>query len=48
MTKGRSAEGRPFDSSLAVRVTGIATYLAVVAIERLVIPWHASMRGGGT
>jgi NitT/TauT family transport system permease protein len=28
--------------------TGIAMYLAVVAVERLVIPWHASMRGGGT
>ena len=29
-------------------VTGIAMYLAIVAVERLVIPWHASMRGGGT
>ncbi|MEA2611636.1 MAG: NitT/TauT family transport system permease protein [Chloroflexota bacterium] len=28
--------------------TGIAMYLAIVAVERLVIPWHASMRGGGT
>lgn len=28
--------------------TGIAMYLAVVVVERLVIPWHASMRGGGT
>jgi len=27
--------------------TGIAMYLAIVAVERLVIPWHASMRGGG-
>ena len=25
-------------------VTGIVLYLAVVAIERIVIPWHASMR----
>lgn len=29
-------------------VTGIALYLAIVAAERIVIPWHASMRGGGT
>ena len=29
-------------------VTGIALYLAIVAVERMVIPWHASMRGGGT
>ena len=28
--------------------TGIAMYLVIVAAERLVIPWHASMRGGGT
>ena len=28
--------------------TGIALYLAIVVVERLVIPWHASMRGGGT
>ena len=28
--------------------TGIAMYLAIVVVERLVIPWHASMRGGGT
>jgi hypothetical protein len=27
-------------------VIGIAMYLAIVAVERLVIPWHASMRGG--
>jgi NitT/TauT family transport system permease protein len=26
--------------------TGIAMYIAIVAVERLVIPWHASMRGG--
>jgi len=25
-------------------VTGIVLYLAVVAIERVVMPWHASMR----
>ncbi len=27
--------------------TGIVLYLAVVAMERVVIPWHASLRGGG-
>jgi NitT/TauT family transport system permease protein len=27
--------------------TGIAMYIVIVAVERLVIPWHASMRGGG-
>jgi len=27
---------------------GIAMYLAIVAVERLVIAGHASMRGGGT
>lgn len=27
--------------------TGIGLYLAVVAVERVVIPWHASLRGGG-
>jgi NitT/TauT family transport system permease protein len=26
-------------------VTGIVLYLIVVAVERVVIPWHASMRG---
>jgi ABC-type nitrate/sulfonate/bicarbonate transport system permease component len=25
--------------------TGIVFYLVIAAIERLVIPWHASMRG---
>ena len=25
---------------------GIAVYLAIVAIERVVMPWHASVRGG--
>lgn len=29
---------------LLAAATGIAFYLAIVAIERLVIPWHASMR----
>ncbi len=27
--------------------TGIGLYLAVVAVERVIIPWHASLRGGG-
>jgi ABC-type nitrate/sulfonate/bicarbonate transport system permease component len=26
-------------------VAGIALYLVVVGIERVVIPWHASVRG---
>ena len=33
---------------ILVAAVGIAMYLAIVAVERLVIPWHASMRGGGT
>ena len=28
-------------------MTGIALYLAIVALERLVMPWHASMRSWG-
>jgi ABC-type nitrate/sulfonate/bicarbonate transport system permease component len=31
---------------LMAAVTGIVLYLIVVAVERVVIPWHASMRGG--
>jgi NitT/TauT family transport system permease protein len=30
---------------LMAAVTGIVLYLIVVAIERVVMPWHASMRG---
>jgi NitT/TauT family transport system permease protein len=30
---------------LVVSLMGIALYLAVVLLERLVIPWHASLRG---
>jgi NitT/TauT family transport system permease protein len=30
---------------LMAAVTGIVLYLIVVAVERVVIPWHASMRG---
>jgi NitT/TauT family transport system permease protein len=33
---------------ILVALTGIAMYLVVAGVERLVIPWHASMRGGGT
>ena len=29
----------------AAAITGIVLYLAVVVVERLVMPWHASMRG---
>jgi NitT/TauT family transport system permease protein len=29
---------------LLAAATGIVLYLAVVAVERIVIPWHASMR----
>ncbi len=29
-------------------LTGIVFYLAIVAVERLVIPWHASIRGSET
>jgi NitT/TauT family transport system permease protein len=31
-----------------VAATGILMYLAVVVIERVVIPWHASQRTGGS
>jgi NitT/TauT family transport system permease protein len=31
---------------LTAAVTGIVLYLAVVALERVVMPWHASMRSG--
>ena len=31
---------------LLAAVTGIVFYLAIVALERMVIPWHASMRSG--
>ena len=32
---------------LMAAVTGIVLYLVVVAVERVVIPWHASLRGQG-
>jgi NitT/TauT family transport system permease protein len=45
----QSASALRFDVTWAAIVlsaaTGIVFYLAVVAIERLVIPWHASVRG---
>jgi len=28
-------------------VTGITFYLVIVAVERIVIPWHAAMRSEG-
>ena len=31
---------------LVVAVTGIALYLVVAAVDRALIPWHASVRGG--
>jgi NitT/TauT family transport system permease protein len=44
----QSASALRFDVTWAAiilgAVTGIAAYLAIVAIERLVIPWHASVR----
>jgi NitT/TauT family transport system permease protein len=46
----QSASALRFDVTWAAIIlgatTGIAFYLAIVAIERLVIPWHASLRGG--
>jgi NitT/TauT family transport system permease protein len=45
----QSASALRFDVTWAAivvgAVTGIAAYLVVAAIERLVIPWHASVRG---
>lgn len=46
----QSASSLRFDITWAAIILGaamgIAFYLVVVAIERLVIPWHASFRGG--
>jgi NitT/TauT family transport system permease protein len=46
----QSASALRFDVTWAAivigAVTGIVLYLAVVALERLVIPWHASVRAG--
>ncbi|HEX5147662.1 MAG TPA: ABC transporter permease [Candidatus Limnocylindrales bacterium] len=45
----QSASALRFDVTWAAiilaAVTGIALYLVIVAIERAVIPWHASVRG---
>jgi NitT/TauT family transport system permease protein len=45
----QSASALRFDVTWAAillgAVTGIVFYLVIVAIERLVIPWHASVRG---
>ena len=45
----QSASALRFDVTWAAillgAVTGIAFYLAVVALERVLIPWHASVRG---
>lgn len=46
-----SASSLRFDVTWAAivigAVTGIVFYLAIVAAERLLIPWHASLRGEG-
>jgi NitT/TauT family transport system permease protein len=48
----QSASALRFDVTWAAivvaAVSGIVAYLAVAAIERVVIPWHASVRGGET
>jgi NitT/TauT family transport system permease protein len=44
----QSASALRFDVTWAAivigAITGIALYLAIVVLERIVIPWHASMR----
>lgn len=46
----QSASALRFDVTWAAiivgAVTGIVSYLAIAAIERVVIPWHASVRAG--
>jgi NitT/TauT family transport system permease protein len=46
----QSASALRFDVTWAAivvgAVTGIVLYLAIVALERVAIPWHASVRGG--
>jgi NitT/TauT family transport system permease protein len=48
----QSASALRFDVTWAAillgAVTGIVFYLAVVALERVLIPWHASVRGEAT
>jgi ABC-type nitrate/sulfonate/bicarbonate transport system permease component len=45
----QSASALRFDVTWAAivlgAVTGIVLYLAVVTVERVMIPWHASLRG---
>ena len=45
----QSASGLRFDVTwaaiLLMSIAGITMYLAVVALERALIPWHASLRG---
>lgn len=47
----QSASALRFDVTWAAillgAAAGIVTYLAVVALERVLIPWHASLRGDG-
>jgi NitT/TauT family transport system permease protein len=46
----QSASALRFDVTWAAILVGAATgivfYLVIVAVERLVIPWHASLRSG--
>jgi NitT/TauT family transport system permease protein len=46
----QSASALRFDVTWAAillgAATGIVFYLVIVAVERLVIPWHASLRSG--
>jgi len=46
----QSASALRFDVTwaaiLIAAVSGIALYLAIVALERVLIPWHPSVRGG--
>jgi NitT/TauT family transport system permease protein len=46
----QSASALRFDVTWAAivvgAVSGIVSYLAIAAVERVVIPWHASLRAG--
>jgi NitT/TauT family transport system permease protein len=45
----QSASGLRFDVTwaaiLLVAIAGVTMYVVVVALERALIPWHASLRG---
>jgi ABC-type nitrate/sulfonate/bicarbonate transport system permease component len=45
----QSASGLRFDVTwaaiLLVAIAGVTMYLAVLALERALIPWHPSLRG---